>query len=391
MKINQLLKYLPILLFFATILKTQAQCIDPTLIEPNGICTLEYFPVCGCNGVTYDNPCLAKKQGGVTSYTPGACGTQPQCIDSSLINPDIFCPAIYDPVCGCNGITYGNSCEATNFGGVTSYTPGECGGGGNCKAIIAIKDSMGVLYLTDQSIGNNITTWQWTYDNQIVSTTQNTEIEVGMLPVITLHNICLQITDQQGCTNQACTEYAPLGCYLYPSFTYTQQSNTLTFSFTSTSIGLPQPSTFQYTFGDGALTGNQNPTHTYAQEGTYQVCLSVNSPFQACSQSPQYCQTIDVKLTNASPIIAPQNPTQIISIYPNLITNALHIKLQNASPNATYALAVYNTQGKIQYITNIKNTELSEINTQNWATGTYFVVLKNEQNTPLATQKIIKY
>jgi hypothetical protein len=38
----------------------------------------------------------------------------------------ICCLDVYDPVCGCDSITYSNSCEAMFHGGVVSYTTGTC-------------------------------------------------------------------------------------------------------------------------------------------------------------------------------------------------------------------------------------------------------------------------
>tara|TARA_B100000575_G_C22641202_1_gene394898 strand:- start:241 stop:507 length:267 start_codon:yes stop_codon:yes gene_type:complete len=47
------------------------------------------------------------------------------CIDSSLIGNSDECIELYDPVCGCDGITYGNYCLADSSG-VASYVAGEC-------------------------------------------------------------------------------------------------------------------------------------------------------------------------------------------------------------------------------------------------------------------------
>ena len=57
-----------------------------------------------------------------------SCSKEPQnngCIDESRIKPTV-CTSIYDPVCGCNNVTYGNECEA-KAAGVIKWEKGECG------------------------------------------------------------------------------------------------------------------------------------------------------------------------------------------------------------------------------------------------------------------------
>ncbi len=102
-----------------------------------------YAPVCGCDGKTYDSECAAA-MAGISVLHKGRCESLPcqatancvigefclfvegTCAPPGSCNPrPEVCPQIYAPVCGCDGVSYGNACEAYGAGASILH-PGAC-------------------------------------------------------------------------------------------------------------------------------------------------------------------------------------------------------------------------------------------------------------------------
>jgi hypothetical protein len=186
--------------FCDTVHVAEQLCIDPSVIDPTVFCPAVYDPVCGCDGVTYPNSCVAEYYNGVTSWTPGICPTD--CLSPAWIDTLFPCIEIYDPVCGCDEVTYDNECFALTHG-ITSWAKGECCVNPECRAYfkLTLLPNRTVL-LVDSSF--NAESWHLTFgDGNEYGGAFDSLYYTYDAPGI--YQICLEISNFAGtCTSKFC-------------------------------------------------------------------------------------------------------------------------------------------------------------------------------------------
>jgi len=184
----------------------------------------------------------------------------------------------------------------------------------------------GAAQFTDLSTvgaGNTITGWLWNFgDGSPTSNVQNPlHTYTGTGP----YNASLTVTTNNGCTDQQ--QISVNTIYAEPQAAF----NSLPSVCIGSLIGFSDMSTapgstvtgWNWDFGDGNTSSQQNPSHTYTAAGTYNVTLNVTSAVG--------CPTVNNSITH--PVTVNPLPTASIAGNTTVCMNA-------PSPNITFTGAV---------------------------------------------------
>jgi PKD repeat protein len=168
-------------------------------------------------------------------------------------------------------------------------------GGGNCSVTSNnFPDSTNYLtnyFFANASGGTAPYTYTWDFGDNSMATSANPTHTYSQSGT---YNACVTITDATGCVSTDCqTVFVFNNTPCITSISVgNSPANPLMYSFTAANLNNPNMGHF-WDFGDGTIDSMSGlVTHTYAQAGTYQVCLTEINFTTGCVATD--CQTITV-------------------------------------------------------------------------------------------------
>ncbi len=217
--------------------------------------------------------------------------------------------------------------------------------------------SCGNYTFTDLSTVNldTIASWNWDFGDGTTSTQPN---PVHYYAQNGLYHISLTITTNSGCTSTF-LDAIPITCHSCHAGFDTTRAACNVFTFTDTSITQQNILGWDWDFGDGFTSTQQNPVHTYNFVGTYTAKLRIFT-MDNCVDSVMH----DITITCVQPCLADFNYT-INSCTANFTDNSI-------SGNSTIAYRKWNFgDGNTLYTTS--NTTPQHTYTAN---GNYTICLE---------------
>ena len=155
-----------------------------------------------------------------------------------------------------------------------------------------------IVQFRDTSSGSPVS-WQWDLGNGSSSSLQNPGVIYNTPGIYTVK---LVVQGANGKDSVTKANYIQVYDKPVPAFTssLTQGCTPLPVVFTSTSTaGSGTLQTYVWDFGDGAISNDVTPTHTYTQPGSYSITLNLVNSY-GCSASLQKSSLVTVASTTAA-------------------------------------------------------------------------------------------
>ena len=193
---------------------------------------------------------------------------------------------------------------------------------------VATPNGLQVDFL-DQTPGNP-QSWLWDFGDGNTSGMQSPSHTYASAGT---YQVCLTVTDSCG-SDSTCgstTVCAP------PVAGYSFVQQNLNYQFTDASAG-SSIATWSWDFGDGNNATVQNPMHTYAAAGSYNVCLTVTD---ACGQMDTTCQNITLVGIDLA-------ETHALKLAPNPASGQVQLSLQRES-SGPLTLRISDLKGRKVY------------------------------------------
>lgn len=225
-----------------------------------------------------------------------------------------------------SGVFYACLTIADSAGNCTSTTCDTIviQGGGNptCQAGFTWTYNGNAVVFADGSTSSpgQIIGWTWDFGD---GTTSNNANPVHTYANPGLYNVCLTIFTSDSCSSTSCNQLQASGGgpMCSADFIWSFNGNSVVFTDQSSS-STAQVVSWTWDLGDGTTSTLQNPTHTYAQSGLYNVCLSI---FTSDSCSSTICYNVQANggsgnTCQASFISYPDSTGQFSTIIVNTST-----------------------------------------------------------------------
>lgn len=213
--------------------------------------------------------------------------------------------------------TYTVTLTATNAAGSSTVTKADYIAASNVATIpvasFVSSVTSGTAPLTIQfvdSTANSPTSWIWSFGDGEMSTFQN---PTHTYNISDTYSVTLIATNDAGSDTVTKTNYITV-TYKTPvaNFTSDVTNGTAPFTVQFTDTSEYSPTTWSWKFGDGGKSSDQNPVHTYTDNGTFTVSLTAkNSAGSNTTKMTSY-----ITVSSASPPLASFTADRTIGTVP---------------------------------------------------------------------------